>query len=113
MPRLELIFLHSANGGGCFRWRDEGSICHRSRKILRVAVTRARKHVLILDPAFPNCPLLQGMCCRFRSKDGILRSGRMDANCYARKCGGRDWFVWELEYRLHSENSDVSKFNSI
>jgi hypothetical protein len=23
MLRLELIFLHSANGGGCFRWRDE------------------------------------------------------------------------------------------
>ena len=21
MPRLELIFLHSANGAGCFRWR--------------------------------------------------------------------------------------------
>jgi hypothetical protein len=25
MPRLELIFLHSANGGGCFSWRDEDS----------------------------------------------------------------------------------------
>ena len=25
MPRLELIFLHSANGGGCFRCRDEDS----------------------------------------------------------------------------------------
>jgi hypothetical protein len=25
MPRLELIFLNSANGGGCFRWRDEDS----------------------------------------------------------------------------------------
>jgi hypothetical protein len=23
MLRLESIFLHSANGGGCFRWRDE------------------------------------------------------------------------------------------
>ena len=23
MPRLELIFLHSVNAGGCFRWRDE------------------------------------------------------------------------------------------
>jgi hypothetical protein len=23
MPRLELIFLHSANGGGCVRWWDE------------------------------------------------------------------------------------------
>ena len=25
MPRRELIFLHSTNGGGCFRWRDEDS----------------------------------------------------------------------------------------
>jgi hypothetical protein len=25
MLRLELIFLHSTNGGGCFRWRDEDS----------------------------------------------------------------------------------------
>jgi hypothetical protein len=25
MPRLELIFLHSANGGGCFRWPDKDS----------------------------------------------------------------------------------------
>jgi hypothetical protein len=23
MLRLELIFLHLANGGGCFSWRDE------------------------------------------------------------------------------------------
>lgn len=43
-----------------FIWRDDAVPYHRSRKILRVAVTRARKHVLILDPAFPNCPLLHG-----------------------------------------------------
>jgi UvrD-like helicase C-terminal domain len=43
-----------------FIWRDDAAPYHRSRKILRVAVTRARKHVLILDPAFPNCPLLNG-----------------------------------------------------
>jgi DNA helicase-2/ATP-dependent DNA helicase PcrA len=43
-----------------FIWRDDVAPYHRSRKILRVAVTRARKHVLILDPAFPNCPLLHG-----------------------------------------------------
>jgi hypothetical protein len=30
MPRLDLIFLHSANGGGCFRWRDEDSTCLQS-----------------------------------------------------------------------------------
>jgi hypothetical protein len=27
MPRLELIFLHSANGDGCFRWPGENSTC--------------------------------------------------------------------------------------
>jgi hypothetical protein len=25
MPRLALIFLHSVNAAGCFRWRDEDS----------------------------------------------------------------------------------------
>lgn len=43
-----------------FVWRDDAAPYHRSRKILRVAVTRARKHVLILDPAFPTCPILHG-----------------------------------------------------
>ena len=43
-----------------FVWRDDAAPYHRSRKILRVAITRARKHVLILDPAYPLCPLLRG-----------------------------------------------------
>jgi len=43
-----------------FVWRDDDHPYIRSRKILRVAITRARKHVLILDPAFPACPLLKG-----------------------------------------------------
>lgn len=43
-----------------FVWRDDAHPYPRSRKILRVAVTRARKHVLILDPIFPACPLLAG-----------------------------------------------------
>jgi hypothetical protein len=30
MPRLELTFLHLANGAGCFRWRDEDSSYLRS-----------------------------------------------------------------------------------
>jgi hypothetical protein len=30
MHRLELIFLHSANGAGCFRWRDEDGIYFQS-----------------------------------------------------------------------------------
>jgi DNA helicase-2/ATP-dependent DNA helicase PcrA len=43
-----------------FVWRDDVHPFARSRKILRVGITRARKHVLILNPAFPNCPLLNG-----------------------------------------------------
>jgi DNA helicase-2/ATP-dependent DNA helicase PcrA len=43
-----------------FVWRDDVHPFVRSRKILRVGITRARKHVLILNPAFPNCPLLNG-----------------------------------------------------
>lgn len=43
-----------------FVWRDDAHPYMRSRKILRVAITRARKHVLILDPVFPACPLLKG-----------------------------------------------------
>jgi DNA helicase-2/ATP-dependent DNA helicase PcrA len=43
-----------------FVWRDDTSPYTRSRKILRVGITRARKEVLILDPAFPACPLIKG-----------------------------------------------------
>lgn len=43
-----------------FVWRDDAHPYIRSRKILRVAITRARKQVLILDSAFPVCPLLAG-----------------------------------------------------
>src|SRR5258708_5604019 len=31
MPRLELTFPHSANGGGWFRWYDEGSTSSLSK----------------------------------------------------------------------------------
>jgi len=43
-----------------FIWRADAAHITEAGKILRVAVTRARKNVLILDPAFPNCPLLHG-----------------------------------------------------
>lgn len=43
-----------------FVWWGDAHPHARSRKILRVAVTRAKSHVLILDPAFPACPLLAG-----------------------------------------------------
>lgn len=43
-----------------FVWRDDTPPHQRSRKILRVGITRARKQVVILNPIFPNCPLLNG-----------------------------------------------------
>ena len=44
--------------GSTFVWRGDGGSMTRSRKILRVGITRARKHVMFLDPAFPTCPIL-------------------------------------------------------
>ncbi|MBX9925710.1 MAG: UvrD-helicase domain-containing protein [Hyphomicrobiaceae bacterium] len=43
-----------------FVWPEDLLPHPKSRKILRVAITRARKEVLILEPAFPNCPILKG-----------------------------------------------------
>jgi DNA helicase II / ATP-dependent DNA helicase PcrA len=43
-----------------FVWRDDQPPYQRSRKVLRVGITRARKQVVILNPTFPNCPLLSG-----------------------------------------------------
>jgi DNA helicase-2/ATP-dependent DNA helicase PcrA len=41
-----------------FVWKGDSPPYHRSRKILRVAVTRAKVHALILDPFWPKCPIL-------------------------------------------------------
>ena len=43
-----------------FVWWGDTHPHVRSRKILRVAVTRAKSHTLILEPPFPACPLLDG-----------------------------------------------------
>lgn len=43
-----------------FVWWQDAPPYRRSRKILRVAVTRAKVHTLILQPAYPPCPLLNG-----------------------------------------------------
>ncbi|MNY66690.1 hypothetical protein D3C86_2041580 [compost metagenome] len=42
-----------------FVWRDEGAPYENSRRLLHMALTRARKHVLILTQAFPACPILK------------------------------------------------------
>lgn len=38
-------------------WGDEAPY-HRSRKILRVAITRAKVHTLMLGPLYPACPIV-------------------------------------------------------
>jgi DNA helicase-2/ATP-dependent DNA helicase PcrA len=41
-----------------FVWWDDDAPYHRSRRILRVAITRAKSHTLMLGPIFPGCPIL-------------------------------------------------------
>lgn len=43
-----------------FVWWDDTPPYRRSRKILRVAVTRSRVHTLILEHFFPACPIMAG-----------------------------------------------------
>jgi len=43
-----------------FVWWGDDPPYHRSRKILRVAITRAKTHTLLLGPIFPGCPILAG-----------------------------------------------------
>jgi len=43
-----------------FVWKGDDPPYARSRKILRVAVTRAKVHTMILDPVWPRCPILGG-----------------------------------------------------
>ncbi len=39
-------------------WRGDEVPYDRSRKILRVGITRARRYVLMLEPIFPRCPIM-------------------------------------------------------
>ena len=43
-----------------FVWRDDIPPFPKSRKILRVGITRARHHVLLISPLWPACPILEG-----------------------------------------------------
>jgi len=76
-PGLQLMTIHKSKGKqfdgviivregrhdgnalvSSFVWWGDTPPYHRSRKILRVAVTRARTHTLIVEPAWPKCPIL-------------------------------------------------------
>jgi len=41
-------------------WRDDNPPYRRSRKILMVAITRAKVHTMMVQPAWPQCPIMSG-----------------------------------------------------
>lgn len=41
-----------------FVWREDPLPYNRSRKVLRVGITRARCHVLIVEPIYNKCPII-------------------------------------------------------
>ena len=41
-----------------FVWRGEKNPYMKSRRLLHMAITRAKSHVLILDEAYPQCPII-------------------------------------------------------
>lgn len=43
-----------------FIWRGDAAPFPKSRKVLRVGITRARIQTLVIDPLWPVCPLLNG-----------------------------------------------------
>lgn len=43
-----------------FVWRGDTAPYPKSRRVLRVGITRAKIHTLILDPLWPGCPILSG-----------------------------------------------------
>lgn len=43
-----------------FVWRGDVDPFPKSRRVLRVGITRAKVHTLILDPHWPDCPILAG-----------------------------------------------------
>lgn len=78
-PRLQVMNFHKSKGKqfdgviivreavtkthgveSSFVWRGDAAPFPKSRRVLRVGITRARAHVLILDPRWPTCPLLAG-----------------------------------------------------
>lgn len=43
-----------------FVWRGDSPPYAKSRKIIRVGASRAREHLVLLDPLWPACPIMKG-----------------------------------------------------
>jgi DNA helicase II / ATP-dependent DNA helicase PcrA len=56
--QFDAVIIFQCDHSSPLVWRNDPAPYRRSRKILRVAITRARIHTLILRQAFPACPIL-------------------------------------------------------
>jgi len=52
------VVLFRSQYSSPFVWRDDPAPYSRSRKLLHVAISRARVHVLVLEEAFPACDIV-------------------------------------------------------
>lgn len=53
------VVLYRQEHDSPFVWRGEPVPFEQGRRLLHMSLTRARKHVLILNEAFPGCPILK------------------------------------------------------
>ncbi|MBI2999331.1 MAG: ATP-dependent helicase [Deltaproteobacteria bacterium] len=56
--QFDAVIIFRSAYAAPFAWPRDPQPYRRSRKILRVAITRARVHTMILNEAFPSCPIL-------------------------------------------------------
>ncbi|TEB10485.1 putative ATP-dependent DNA helicase YjcD [Pelotomaculum sp. FP] len=56
--QFDAVIVFRADHSSPFKWPRDPAPYRKSRKVLRVAITRARIHTLILNQAFPDCPIL-------------------------------------------------------
>lgn len=54
------VVLYRQQHHSPFVWRDEAVPHASSRRLLHMAITRAKSHVLFLDEAYPACPIVGG-----------------------------------------------------
>jgi DNA helicase-2/ATP-dependent DNA helicase PcrA len=52
------VVLYRAQHGSPFVWPSDPAPHRKSRKVLHVAITRAKKHVLVLDEINSSCPII-------------------------------------------------------
>lgn len=58
------VVLYRERHHSPFVWRDEPAPHPESRRLLHMAIMRARKHVLVLSEVYPECPILKEFTLR-------------------------------------------------